>query len=110
PPTTTWGCSLTGHTFSVIRGAARVRARLRAYIDGYNAFDRVVRHILNSTPGGATINEIINRIAAAPELANEPGGAKFGPFTGALVVLKKLAQLRATHTGGPRAGQRFSLP
>lgn len=99
-----------GHTFSVIRGAGRVRGRLQAYIDGYNTFDRVVRHILSSTPGGATVNEIINRIAATPELASKPGGANFGPFTGALVVLKKLAQLGATHTGGPRANQRFSLP
>ena len=99
-----------GHTFSVIRGAARVRARLQAYIAGYYAFDRVVRRIIASTPGGATVSEIITRIASAPELANKPGGANFGPFTGALVVLKKLAQLGATHTGGPRAGRRFSLP
>jgi glyoxylase-like metal-dependent hydrolase (beta-lactamase superfamily II) len=99
-----------GHTFSVIRGAARVRDRLRSYIDGYNAFDRVVRRILTSTPGGATVSEIIQDIAKAPELANKPGGADFGPFTGALVVLQKLAQLGATHTGGPRADQRFRLP
>jgi hypothetical protein len=41
-----------------------------------------------------------------PRLAGE---LTFGAFTGALVVLKKLAQLGATHSGGPRAGQRFSL-
>jgi hypothetical protein len=99
-----------GHTFSVIRGPARVRARLQAYIDGYNAFDRVVRRILTSTAGGATVSEIIKRIATAPELANKPGGANFGPFSGALVVLKKLTELGATHTSGPRTGQRFSLP
>jgi glyoxylase-like metal-dependent hydrolase (beta-lactamase superfamily II) len=98
-----------GHTYNVIRGAARIRARLQSYVDGYNAFDRVFRRILTTTPGGATVSEIIQRLAKAPELANKPGGANFGPFTGALVVLKKLAQIGATHTGGPRVAQRFSL-
>ena len=99
-----------GHTYNVIRGAARVRVRLQSYIDGYTAFDRTFRRILTTTPGGATVSEIIERLANAPELENKPGGSNFGLFTGGLVVLKKLNQLNATSTGGPLADQRFSLP
>jgi glyoxylase-like metal-dependent hydrolase (beta-lactamase superfamily II) len=99
-----------GHTFRVIRGAARVRARLRAYIDGYDVFDRVFRHILATTPGGMTVAELINRLATIPQLEDKPGGSDFGPFTGAMVVLKKLTQIGATATDGPRAERRFSLP
>jgi glyoxylase-like metal-dependent hydrolase (beta-lactamase superfamily II) len=99
-----------GHTYNVIRGAARVRVRLRSYIDGYNAFDRIFRRILTTTSGGATVSEIIERLAKARELENKPGGSNFGPFIGALVVLKKLKQLGATSTGGPLADRRFSLP
>jgi hypothetical protein len=99
-----------GHTYNVIRGATRARARLHSYIDGYNVFDRVFRRILTTAPGGATVSEIIDRLAKTPELADKPGGSNFGPFTGALVVLKKLKQLGATSTGGARIGQRFSLP
>jgi glyoxylase-like metal-dependent hydrolase (beta-lactamase superfamily II) len=71
-----------GHTFSVIRGAGRVRARLQSFIDGYNAYDRAVRRILRTTPGGATVSEIIDGVARALELAHAPGGADFGPFFG----------------------------
>jgi glyoxylase-like metal-dependent hydrolase (beta-lactamase superfamily II) len=99
-----------GHTYNVIRGVARVRARLQSYIDGYNVFDHVFRRILTTTSGGVTVSEIITRLANAPELADKPGGSKFDPFTGALVVLKKLKQLGAHSSGGPRADQRFSLP
>ena len=98
-----------GHTYNVIRGAGRVRARLQSYIDGYNVFDRVFRRILTTTPGGATVGEIIQRLAETPELADKPGGSDFGPFTGALLVLKKLKQVGATSTGGPLADRRFSL-
>jgi hypothetical protein len=89
---------------------ARVHARLQSYIDGYKVFDQVFRRILTTTPGGVTVSEIIERLAKAPELADKPGGSNFDPFTGALVVLKKLRQLGATSTGGPRADQRFSVP
>jgi hypothetical protein len=43
-------------------------------------------------------------------LANKPGGADFGPSIGALATLKKLEQLGATSTGGPRMDRRFELP
>jgi hypothetical protein len=98
-----------GHTFSVIRGARDVRARLRSYIAGYEVMDRLFRRWL-AKPRGLTVSELINRIAKAPQLENKPGGSDFGPFTGAMVVLKKLKQLGATSTGGPRAERRFRLP
>ena len=86
-----------------------MRARLQSYIDGYNVFDRVFRRILITTLGGATVSEIIGRLAKTHELEDKPGGSNFGPFTGALVVLKKLKQLGATSTGGLPADQRFTL-
>jgi glyoxylase-like metal-dependent hydrolase (beta-lactamase superfamily II) len=90
-----------GHTYSVVRGADQVRARLQSYIDGYDALDRAIKRILTTTPGGATVSEIIAGIASAPELADAPGGTDFGPFTGTMVVRKKLEQLGATSTRGP---------
>jgi hypothetical protein len=98
-----------GHTFSVIRGARHVRARLRSYIAGYNAVDRLFRRWLTA-PRGLTVKQLITRMAKAPQLEDKPGGSDFGPFTGSLVVLKKLKQLGATSTGGPRADRRFRLP
>ena len=98
-----------GHTFSVIRGARHVRTRLRSYIAGYDAMDRLFRRWLAS-PGGVTVSELIDRMAKAPQLQDKPGGSDFGAFTGAMVALKKLKQLGATSTSGPRADRRFRLP
>ena len=98
-----------GHTFSVIRGARHVCARLRSYIAGYDAMERLFRRWL-ATPGGVTVSELINRMAKAPQLQDKPGGSDFGAFTGAMVALKKLKQLGATSTSGPRADRRFRLP
>ncbi len=109
PEGTTCACS-DGHTYSVIRGADQVRARLQSYVDGYDALDRVVKRILTTTPGGATVSEIIAGIASAPGLADAPGGTDFGPFTGTMVVRKKLEQLGATSTDAPPMDRRFSLP
>jgi glyoxylase-like metal-dependent hydrolase (beta-lactamase superfamily II) len=99
-----------GHTYSVVRGADQVRARLQSYIDGYDALDRVVRRILTTTPGGATVSEIVAGIASAPDLADAPGGADFGSFAGTMVVRKKLDQLGAIGTDDPPMDRRFSLP
>ena len=35
-----------GHTFSVLRGAGRIRQRVRALRDGYDAYDQAVRRLL----------------------------------------------------------------
>jgi hypothetical protein len=83
---------------------------LQSYIDGYDALDRVVRRILTTTPGGATVSEIVAGIAGAPELADAPGGADFGSFTGTMVVRKKLEQVGATSTEDPPMDRRFGLP
>jgi glyoxylase-like metal-dependent hydrolase (beta-lactamase superfamily II) len=101
-----------GHNFSVLRGADRIRQRLRAFIHGYDAYDRAMRRLLRAAaPAGATVSELVAGIADAPELRGAPGGADDGgPFFGALQVLMKLGQVHAVSTGEPRATRRYRLP
>jgi glyoxylase-like metal-dependent hydrolase (beta-lactamase superfamily II) len=101
-----------GHTFSVLRGAARIRARVRDLIDGYDAYGRVVKRLLRAAaPVGATVGELIEGVGKSPALRRAPGGANpGGPFYAALSALNKLRQVHATATGGPRETRRFNLP
>lgn len=100
-----------GHTFSLYRGEAAVRARLQSYLNGYDTCDRVVRGLLKSAPSGLTVKQLVDRIGRSAELARAPGGANpGGQFFGALQVVTKLEQLHAVSTGGTRSTQRFTLP
>lgn len=70
-----------GHTFSVLRGAGRIRQRARSLRDGYDAYDQAVRRLLTE---------------AAPT---------------ALQMVKKLQQLHAAVVSGDtRATERWVLP
>jgi glyoxylase-like metal-dependent hydrolase (beta-lactamase superfamily II) len=100
-----------GHTFSVLRGRAQIRAHIRALLDAYDVFVGVVRGRLEAAgPQGATMSELIGAVTNAPELQAAPGGGQGGAFFVALQLLKELHQLHAISTGDTRATQRFSLP
>ena len=101
-----------GHTFSVLRGAGRIRQRMRALRNGYDAYDQAVRRLLaEAAPQGATVAELVDRVPQAPELANAPGGGQSGVLFTALQVVKKLQQLHAVVVSGDtRATARFVLP
>jgi glyoxylase-like metal-dependent hydrolase (beta-lactamase superfamily II) len=100
-----------GHTHSILRGAAPIRRRFRSFLDGYDAYDRVVKRLLKAAaPNGATVSELMAGIAQSPALRQAPGGAPAPGLMSALQLLKKLRQLHAVSTGGPRATRRFRLP
>ena len=100
-----------GHTHSILRGAGPIRRRFRSFLDGYDAYDRVVKRLLRAAaPDGATVGELMAGIARSPALRRAPGGAPAPGVFSALQVLKKLRQLHAVSTGGPRATRRFRLP
>jgi len=100
-----------GHTFSVLRGPARIREHIRALLDAYDAFAGVVRSRLEAAGSqGATMSELIDAVTNAPELQSAPGEGQGGAFFVALQLLKELHQLHAVSTGDTRATQRFSLP
>jgi hypothetical protein len=101
-----------GHTFSVTRGASRIRQRMRALRNGYDAYDQAVRRLLaEAAPQGATVAELVDRVPQAPELANAPGGGQSGVLFTTLQVVKKLQQLHAVVVSGDtRATARFVLP
>ena len=101
-----------GHTFSVLRGAGRIRQRVRSLRDGYDAYDKAVRRLLaEAAPQGATVAELVDRVPQAPELANAPGGGQSGVLFTALQVVKKLQQLHAVVVSGDtRATERWVLP
>ena len=101
-----------GHTFSVLRGAGRIRQRVRSLLDGYDAYDQAVRRLLaEAAPQGATVAELVDRVPQAPELANAPGGGQSGVLFTALQVVKKLQQLHAVVVSGDtRATERWVLP
>ena len=100
-----------GHTFSVLRGAGRIRRRVQSLRDGYDAYDQAVRRLLTeAAPQGATVAELVDRVPQAPELANAPGGGQTGVLFTALQVVKKLQQLHAVVVSGDtRATERWVL-
>jgi glyoxylase-like metal-dependent hydrolase (beta-lactamase superfamily II) len=99
------------HTHSILRGAAPIRRRFRSFLGGYDAYDRVVKRLLRAAaPDGATVSELMAGIARSSALRRAPGGAPAPGLLSALQVLKKLRQLHAVSTGGPRATRRFLLP
>jgi glyoxylase-like metal-dependent hydrolase (beta-lactamase superfamily II) len=99
-----------GHTRSILRGAAQIRRRLRSFLDGYDAYDRVVNRLLEAAaPTGATVSELMAGIARSPALRRAPGGAPEPGLFSALQVLGKLRELHAVSTGGPPATRRFLL-
>jgi glyoxylase-like metal-dependent hydrolase (beta-lactamase superfamily II) len=101
-----------GHTFSVLRGAGRIRRRVQSLRDGYDAYDQAVRRVLTeAAPQGATVADLVDRVPQAPELANAPGGGQTGVLFTALQVVKKLQQLHAVVVSGDTRGtERWVLP
>jgi hypothetical protein len=101
-----------GHTPAVYSGAGPVRRHVRSFVYGYDAYSRVVKHILRAAgPTGATVSEIIDGIAKSPATRRAPGGPNpGGPLFGALRAITKLRQLHAVSDGGARATRRFHLP
>lgn len=86
------------------------RQRIQRYIYGYDTYNRVVKRLLRQAgPQGATVSELVDDVAKSRALRHAPGGPNpGGPLFGALQALKKLDQLHAVSSGGPRATRRFN--
>lgn len=96
-----------GHTFTVRSGKAAV-AYLDGFVDAAYAFDAAVTRIINENPGGITIPELEKQVAAAPELANVPGGANDIPVFSFMKITNKLRELGIKNPADPSA--RIAFP